>query len=56
MNEKKIIVLQQAPWIKYIEIDEKTGERKLKKDTPNEIVRAYEEHLKQKSNDKNVAK
>lgn len=38
--------LEQKPWIKYLEINEKTGERILKKDTPKEIKKAYELYLK----------
>ena len=56
MKEKSIMTLEQAPWIEYIEIDEKSGERKLKKDTPKEIVSAYKKYLKQISKKKNVTK
>lgn len=37
MNEKEILTFEQAQWIEYLEIDEKTGKRKLKKETPEEI-------------------
>jgi len=47
MNEKEILTFEQAQWIEYLEIDEKTGERKLKKETPEEIKKMYEEYLKQ---------
>ena len=38
--------LEQAPWIEYIEINEETGERELRKDAPEEIKEAYELYLK----------
>ena len=47
MNEKEILTFEQAQWIEYLEIDEKTGERKLKKETPEEIKKMYEEYLRQ---------
>lgn len=47
MNEKEVLTFEQAQWIEYLEIDEKTGERKLKKETPEEIKKMYEEYLKQ---------
>lgn len=47
MNEKEILTFEQAQWVEYLEIDEKTGERKLKKETPEEIKKMYEEYLKQ---------
>jgi len=47
MNEKEILTFEQAQWIEYLEIDEKTGERKLKKETQEEIKKMYEEYLKQ---------
>lgn len=36
-----------APWIEYLEIDEDTGERKLRDDTPHEIRDKYEEHCQE---------
>ena len=44
---KPIETIEQAPWIQYIEIDSKTHKRKLRKDTPKEIKKAYELHLKE---------
>lgn len=40
---KDIYTLDQQPWIEYLEIDEATGERKLRADTPEEIVKKYNE-------------
>lgn len=37
----------QAPWVGYLKINKKTGKRELKKDTPNEIKKAYELYLKE---------
>lgn len=37
--------MNQAPWVPYLEIDESTGERILRDDTPEEIRRKYEEYL-----------
>ena len=34
------------PWIKYLETDKKTGERKLKRGTPKKIRNAYNEYIK----------
>lgn len=56
MNEKCIQTNKQAPWVNYLEINEKTFERKLKKNTPPEIKKTYEEHLKKNSKKKIVAK
>lgn len=47
MEEKGILTFEQAQWIEYIEIDEKTGKRKLKKGTPKEIRKMYKEYLKE---------
>ena len=46
---------EQAPWIEYIEI-KKNGKRKLKKDTPKEIKKAYKLYLKdiKKSKKQNI--
>ncbi len=38
-----------APWLEYLEIDEDTGERKLRDDTPLEICKKYEDHCKEQS-------
>lgn len=43
--DKDIYTIDQAPWVEYLEIDEETGERKLKSDTPKEIVQKYNEFL-----------
>ena len=56
MKEKEIMTLDQTPWIEYLEIDEKTGERVLRKDTPKEIKDAYKKYLKKSSNKKTISK
>ncbi len=56
MIEKGIMTMEQAPWVDYLEIDEKTGKRFLRKDTPKEIKEAYEKYLKEISKEKIVAK
>ena len=43
---KDIYTLNQRPWIEYLEIDEETGERKLRADTPEEIVAKYNDFIK----------
>lgn len=49
---KGLYTSDQMPWIEYLEINEETGERKLKTDTPEEIVKKYNEFNKSKlSND-----
>ena len=50
MNEKGLMTFEQAPWVEYLEIDEKTGERRLRKDTPKDIRIAYEKYLVEKIN------
>ena len=40
-----MLTKSQAPWVEYLEIDEETGARKLKDDAPEEIKKAYMEHL-----------
>ena len=42
---KDIYTLNQRPWIEYLEIDEETGERKLRADTPEEIVAKYNDFI-----------
>lgn len=42
--------LNQAPWIPYLEIDETTGERILRDDTPEDIRKKYEEYLSERKN------
>ena len=37
--------IEQVPWVEYIEI-KKNGKRKLKRDTPREIKKAYKLYLK----------
>lgn len=54
MEGKEILTFEQAQWIEYLEIDEKTGERKLKKEVPVEIKKMYEEYLKQLEKKKQV--
>ena len=56
MKEKGIMTFEQALWVEYSEIDEKTGKRTLRKDTPKEIKEAYEEYLKSFSKEKPEAK
>lgn len=36
--------LEQAPWVPYLVIDEKTRERKIKDDAPEEIKNKYFEY------------
>ena len=50
---KNIYTLDQMPWIEYIEIDEETHERKLRTDTPEEIVRKYNEFVNNVKNNDN---
>lgn len=54
MEDKEILTFEQAQWIEYLEIDEKTGKRKLKKGTPKEIKKMYEEYLKELEKKKQV--
>ncbi len=56
MIEKDIMTLEQAPWVKYLEIDEKTGKRLLRKDTPFRIRMKYKKYLKQISKKRNTFK
>lgn len=54
--DKGIYTLEQKPWIEYLEIDEETGERKLRNDTPEEIVKKYNQfvgNVKNNDNDLN---
>lgn len=37
-----MLTRSEAPWIEYLEIDEDTGERKLRADTPQEIRDKYD--------------
>lgn len=37
--------LERAPWIPYLTINEETGERQIKEDTPEEIKIKYNEYL-----------
>ena len=39
-----MLTSHEAPWIEYLEIDEETGKRKLRDDTPQTIRDQYEEH------------
>lgn len=41
-----MLTLEEAPWLKYLTIDEVTRERKLRNDTPKEIREKYEKHLR----------
>lgn len=47
---------EQAPWIDYLDVDEKTGERFLIDDTPDDIRKKYEDHLSKMNSDECVAK
>ncbi len=47
-----MFTLNEAPWVQYLEIDEETGERKLRADTPEEIRQKYEDYC---NNLKNTA-
>lgn len=42
-----MLTVEDAPWVMYMDIDEKTGKRFLKTDTPEDIKEKYAEHLKQ---------
>lgn len=44
-----MLTLFDAPWLEYLEIDEDTGERKLRDDTPQEIREKYEEYCQEQS-------
>lgn len=47
-----MLTFNEAPWVEYLEIDERTGERRLKEDTPQEIRDKYEEFcLEQRRNE-----
>lgn len=45
VSDKGIYTSEQKPWIEYLEIDEETGERKLRTDTPEEIVKKYNQFV-----------
>lgn len=45
VSNKDIYTLDQKPWIEYLEIDEETGKRKLKTDTPEDIVKKYNQFV-----------
>lgn len=49
--DKGIYTSEQKPWIEYLEIDEETGERRLRNNTPEEIVKKYEEFISNKNNE-----
>lgn len=42
--------VEEYPWVMYVEIDEKTGERFLKDDTPEDVKKAYNLHLQKIQN------
>lgn len=54
MSNKGIHTLEQTPWVPYLDIDEITGERKLRDDTPEEIKAKYNEYLQHKTTSNNV--
>ena len=39
-----MLTFNEAPWVEYLEINEETGERCLKDNTPQEIREKYEEY------------
>ena len=43
-----LLTKEQTPWIDYLEIDEETDERRLSSDAPDEVKKAYEEHLRER--------
>ena len=51
-KDKDIFTLEQAPWIEYLEIDENTRERKLRDDTPKEILQKYNNFIEKKEENK----
>lgn len=46
--DKDIYTIEQQPWIEYLEIDENTHIRMLRKDTPKEIEKKYNEYYENK--------
>lgn len=40
-----MLTFNEAPWIEYLEIDEETGQRRLRADTPKEIRDKYNKYL-----------
>ena len=42
-----MLTKENMPWIDYLEIDEKTGERKLNPNTPNKIKETYQKHQRE---------
>ncbi|UWO50604.1 hypothetical protein NQ527_11905 [Eshraghiella crossota] len=44
-----MLTFLEAPWIEYLEIDENTGERRLRDDTPQEIRDKYNEHCREQN-------
>ncbi len=49
-----MLTLNEAPWVEYLEIDEETGERKLRADTPQEIRDKYDEYCLELSRNSGV--
>lgn len=47
--KKSIYTIDDKPWIVYFQIDEETGRRYLREDTPAEIVKKYNEFLQEKA-------
>ena len=41
-----MLTQEQAPWVSYLDIDEKTGKGILRDDAPEEIKKQYDEYLK----------
>ena len=44
-----MLTLGEAPWVEYLVINEETGERTLREDTPKEIREKYEEFCLEQS-------
>lgn len=49
-----MLTFNEAPWIEYLEIDEETGKRVLKEDTPKEIRDKYEAYLLERNNNEGM--
>lgn len=45
-----MLTFNEAPWIEYLEIEEETGKRVLKNDTPKEVRDMYEAYCKERNN------
>ena len=45
-----MLTFDEAPWVEYWEIDEETGKRVLRDDTPMEIRESYERYCRERDN------